>query len=66
MDEELIKRWNEKVSPEDEVYHLGDVGLISCAKLKIILERLNGKIYLIKGNHENAALDCVSRFQWIK
>lgn len=66
MDEELIKRWNEKVNPEDEVYHLGDVGLISSNKLKIILERLNGKIYLIKGNHENAALDCSSRFEWIK
>lgn len=66
MDEELIKRWNEKVSPEDEVYHMGDVGLMSSGKLKSILDRLNGKIYLIKGNHESSALDCASRFEWIK
>ena len=27
MDEFMIQKWNEKVNPEDEVYHLGDVGL---------------------------------------
>lgn len=66
MDEILIQRWNEKVNPEDEVYHLGDVGLSSSGKLRKILERLNGKIYLINGNHEKSAQDCHSRFEWIK
>lgn len=66
MDEVLIQRWNEKVSPEDEVYHLGDVGLNSSGKLREILERLNGKIYLINGNHEKSAQACHSRFEWIK
>ena len=66
MDEVLIQRWNEKVGKEDEVYHLGDVGLCSSGKLRRILERLNGKIYLIKGNHERSAEDCHSRFEWIK
>ena len=27
MDEELIRRWNERVRPGDEVYHLGDFAL---------------------------------------
>ena len=27
MNRAMIERWNEKVSPEDEVYHLGDFGL---------------------------------------
>ncbi|MCP4441640.1 MAG: phosphoesterase [Aureispira sp.] len=66
MDEELIKRWNQKVSPEDEVYHLGDVGLCSSGKLRKILNRLNGKIYLIKGNHEKSAEACHTRFEWVK
>jgi calcineurin-like phosphoesterase family protein len=66
MDEILIQRWNEKVNPEDEVYHLGDVGLSSSGKLRKILDRLNGKIYLINGNHEKSAHDCHSRFEWIK
>ncbi|WP_108867399.1 metallophosphoesterase family protein [Aquimarina aquimarini] len=66
MDEVLIENWNDKVYPDDEVYHLGDVGLCSPNKLKKILERLNGKIYLIKGNHEKSAEACKDRFEWIK
>lgn len=66
MDEILIRKWNEKVKPEDEVYHLGDVGLSSSGKLRKILERLNGKIYLINGNHEKSAQACHTRFEWIK
>lgn len=66
MDAALIKRWNDKVGPDDEVYHLGDVGLTSNTNLATILEQLNGKIYLIKGNHESAAMHCSNRFEWIK
>ena len=47
MDEAMIARWNEKVGSDDEVYHLGDVGLSSSGKLRNILDRLNGKIYHI-------------------
>ena len=50
MDEELVKNWNEVVRPCDKVYHLGDVAM-SHQSLKI-LERLNGKKVLIKGNHD--------------
>ncbi len=66
MDEALIQRWNAKVTPEDEVYHLGDVGLCSPGKLRKILDRLNGKIYLIRGNHEKSAEACNDRFEWIR
>ena len=66
MDETMIERWNEKVNPEDEVYHLGDVALCSPSKLRKILARLNGKIYLIKGNHEKAAMECADQFEWVK
>jgi len=66
MDEMLIQKWNEKVMPQDEVYHLGDVGLCSSGKLRKILDRLHGKIYLINGNHEKSAQACDSRFEWIK
>jgi len=49
MNEELIRRWNEKIAPGDEVYHLGDFALITPEKLNEILDRLNGTIYLIAG-----------------
>ena len=50
MDEEMIKRWNETVKPNDKVYHLGDV-VINRKALKT-LARLNGDKVLIKGNHD--------------
>ncbi len=66
MNEELIKRWNSKIKSNDKVYHLGDVGLGSANSLRDVLYKLNGKIYLIKGNHESAALQHGNRFEWIK
>lgn len=49
MDETLIKNWNEVVSKEDTVLHLGDVFLCGKEKAKQIMSRLNGKKILIKG-----------------
>lgn len=47
-DKELIRRWNQVVSKNDTVYHLGDFG--NYEKIK----ELNGKIILICGNYEEA------------
>ena len=66
MNNKLIENWNAKVAPNDEIYHLGDVALMSGQTLTPILEKLNGKIYLIKGNHEVAALQNEKKFEWVK
>jgi len=50
MDEEMVRRWNETVRPNDKVYHLGDV-VINRRALKT-LSRLNGDKVLIRGNHD--------------
>jgi calcineurin-like phosphoesterase family protein len=51
MDEVMIKNWNEVVRPVDKVYVCGD--LVMKAKKQIhIMDRLNGKKVLIKGNHD--------------
>ena len=50
MDEEMVKRWNETVRPNDKVYHCGDV-VINRKALKI-MSRLNGDKVLIRGNHD--------------
>lgn len=50
MDEEMIRRWNERVKPTDKVYHLGDV-VINRRALPT-LARLNGDKVLIRGNHD--------------
>lgn len=51
-DEELIRRWNSKVSDKDTVYILGDLSFYSGPKTNEILKRLKGKKILIKGNHD--------------
>lgn len=66
MDEVMIQRWNEKVKARDSVYHLGDFGITYKENLQRVLEQLNGKIYLIEGNHEKAAHQNSERFEWIK
>jgi calcineurin-like phosphoesterase family protein len=50
MDEEMIKRWNERVRPNDKVYHLGDV--VINRRALATLGRLNGDKVLIRGNHD--------------
>lgn len=50
MDEFMIKAWNERVRPNDKVYHLGDV-VINRRALST-LSRLNGDKVLIRGNHD--------------
>lgn len=55
MDEEMVKRWNETVKPNDKVYHLGDV--VINRKALAIMHRLNGDKVLIKGNHDIFKMD---------
>lgn len=66
MNQEMINRWNEKVGKNDDVYHLGDFALASAGKTRQIRKQLNGRIHLIKGNHESSALECADCFEWIK
>lgn len=54
MDEELVKNWNRAVPPGTVVFHLGDFGFKgSQAKLITLHARLNGRIILIRGNHDH-------------
>lgn len=69
MDEELIARWNEKVGPNDNIFHLGDFSMHSPGKTKEIISRLNGNKFLIGGNHEKSVMkshEVKKMFAWIK
>lgn len=46
----IIADWKERVNPQDRVYILGDVAIKR--KGLLILNKLPGKKYLIKGNHD--------------
>lgn len=52
MNEVIIKNWNDKVKPDDTIYVLGDFFMGMLDKIEDILNRLNGKIILVRGNHD--------------
>jgi calcineurin-like phosphoesterase family protein len=52
MNEAIVKRWNSVVKPEDEVYHLGDFALNDVDAAIPYINRLNGTIRWIIGNHD--------------
>ena len=52
-DELLIRNWNNKVKKKDDiVYYLGDFSMDAPELLEKYLDKLNGKIYIIGGNHD--------------
>lgn len=72
MNEVLISNWNKMVSTKEVVYHLGDF-FITTDRIKIdhILGRLNGRIRLVKGNHDKWVkyldrLKYKSKIEWVK
>lgn len=52
MNEEIISNWNSVIKKNDLVYHLGDVSFAKPSTTREFLERLNGNIFLIVGNHD--------------
>ena len=67
MNEKLIGNWNFVVGPDDIVFHLGDFCLGGSAEWTKVLDRLNGKIYLIIGNHDlkNMKQGFIGRFEYV-
>lgn len=70
MDIQLIRNWNAVVGKNDEVYILGDVSFHKDShKTLNILRKLNGRKYLILGNHDkNIIKDSKLReqFEWVQ
>lgn len=52
MNAEIVRRWNEVVSPIDIVFHLGDVALGPIDESLPIVSLLNGHKILVNGNHD--------------
>lgn len=67
MNETIIANWNRTVGPDDTVFHLGDFCLGGSDEWNRILDRLNGRIYLIMGNHDlrNIRKGYADRFELI-
>lgn len=52
MNQGLVDRWNERVTPLDAVHVLGDLCWGHPAKYADLLKQLNGTKYLTPGNHD--------------
>lgn len=66
MDEALIRNWNERVSPEDTVYLVGDIGYNEGRVPHELLSRLKGRKHLIRGNHDTGYEDAASLYRYFE
>lgn len=67
MDEYMIKQWNSVVDKEDLVYHLGDFALgLKPDEYKELINKLNGNIILIRGNHERKGKEFLERVGFLE
>ena len=69
MNEYMLRQWNRKVRKNDEVVILGDLSWGKAEETNELLERLNGRLYLIQGNHDRFLKNKdynAGRFVWIK
>ena len=61
MDETMIERWNGRVAPLDDVWHLGDFAVLSKksereGRAAVLLDRLHGTKRLLVGNNDPAGV----------
>ena len=57
MNEAIVENWNSLVKPDDTVYCLGDVAFMPYDKFKPFMDRFNGNIHLILGNHDKMIIE---------
>lgn len=57
MEAEIIRRWNERVTPQDTVYIIGDFCWQTSNEWIDILKQLKGRKVLIRGNHDPKRID---------
>jgi len=53
MNEAIVERWNEVVKPNDTIYNLGDFAMNDVDAAISYIQRLNGNIMWIAGNHDS-------------
>jgi calcineurin-like phosphoesterase family protein len=67
----MISAWNKVVSNSDDVYILGDFSFRNEDEVARVVEKLNGKLHLVKGNHDrtykkNPGFVSISEYKEIK
>jgi calcineurin-like phosphoesterase family protein len=69
MNRQMIKNWNQTVNSNDSIYILGDLAFTNGYNANYLLTQLNGKKFLIKGNHDSFLNDNEfdrTKFEWVR
>ena len=62
MNEFMIEKWNSVVRKNDRIYHMGDFSFHDQSR---IAARLNGRKFLIIGNHDYVNKETSKLFEWV-
>jgi len=65
-DAALIERWNQEVPENADVYHLGDFVFQGKRRRQEILDKLHGRVHLLRGNHDKSVPGDARGFVWVK
>lgn len=57
----IVENWNKVVTPQDNVYVIGDFSWFYARKTEEIIKKLNGAKFLVKGNHDRWSKDSACR-----
>lgn len=69
MNDYMLQKWNERVRTTDTVVVLGDITYGTPEENNALLDKLNGKIWLVQGNHDKFTTSAkyrTDRFEWIR
>lgn len=68
MNQIMIDNWNRRASKDDDIYILGDLAFGNQQYVKNLINQLEGKKYLIRGNHDKHVdtKEIANKFEWIK
>lgn len=67
MDDVFIDAWNCKVPDDGHTFCIGDFSVTNSKRTGEILDKLNGRKYLVIGNHDRGLnMENKNRFEWVK
>lgn len=64
-DKWLLDKWNSTIKKDDMVYIIGDFCLAKKADTEKLLQKLHGKKWLIRGNHDKSCNGLENYFMWV-
>lgn len=62
----MVATWNAKVPKDAVVYHLGDFSFHKSGRTIGLLQRLHGRIHLVRGNHDRISPEVEALLAWVK